>query len=208
MVGGDFNARHRFWNCARSNPNGKVLFNFITTRTGYLPFPPGPTFLPSSSRHTPSTLDLFLCNSPQLVDDVYTKYAGSSNYLPVFFSTHARFDSRAPDQTFLYNQANLDVFRHELDNNIDATLRAVRGPTQIDSAVQGFTEDIKKVLWVAVPRGLRTYYRAELPLSLQELIRVKNQARKRFQEGWGSKEEFNFLTRLVRREIKKWRQHS
>jgi hypothetical protein len=37
---------------------------------------------------------------------------------------------------------------------------------------------------------------------------VKNQARKRSQEGWGSKEEFNFLTRLVRREIKKWRQHS
>ena len=37
---------------------------------------------------------------------------------------------------------------------------------------------------------------------------MKNQARKRYQEGWGSKEDFNFLTRLVGREIKKWRQHS
>jgi hypothetical protein len=32
---------------------------------------------------------------------------------------------------------------------------------------------------------------------------VTNQARKRYQEVWGSKEEFNFLICLVRREIKK-----
>jgi hypothetical protein len=208
IVGGDFNARHRFWNCARSNPNGKVLFDFVTTRTGYLHYPAGPTFLPSSSGHTPSTLDLLLCNSPQLVDEVHTRYAGSSDHLPVFFTTHTKPDSRPPDRTYFFNRANWDLFREELDSNIEACLPALSGPTQIDSAVQDFTEEIKRALRVAVPIGRRTFYQAELPQPLQDLIREKNQARKRYQEGWGSKEDYNFLTRLVGREIKKWRQHS
>ena len=208
IVGGDFNARHRFWNCARSNPNGKVLFEFVTTRTGYLHYPSGPTFLPSSSGQTPSTLDLILCNSPQLVDEVYTKYAGSSDHLPLFFNTHTKFDARAPDQTYFYDRANWDLFRHELDCNINTTLPVLTGPTQIDSAVQDFTAEITRSLSLAVPRGRRTLQQAELPQPLQELIRLKNQARKRYQEGWGSKPDLNSLTRLVGREIKKWRQQS
>jgi hypothetical protein len=36
IIGGDFNARRRFWSCAGSNSNEKTLFEFITTRSGYL----------------------------------------------------------------------------------------------------------------------------------------------------------------------------
>ena len=58
ILGGDFNSRHPFWNCSRSNKGGRTLYNLLNSHSNcVIHFPDSPTY--HQSNRNSSTLDFF-----------------------------------------------------------------------------------------------------------------------------------------------------
>ena len=87
LICGDFNARHRLWNCIKGNSMGKILFDVIQTGTFSLHSPNEPTYIPSCYRRSPSTLDLILANGRIDITPSCTLKIFSSYHLPILFKT-------------------------------------------------------------------------------------------------------------------------
>lgn len=85
IIGGDFNCRHGFWGCQRSNAAGKVLFQKVISSDCLDEdvFPDSPTHFPDSGR-TPSTLDFMLVRGQFHPQDVHVEDCLDSDHLPVF----------------------------------------------------------------------------------------------------------------------------
>ena len=62
FICGDFNARHRFWNCARRNNRGTDLYEAMSNGRFIVMYPPYPTHHPTQRRCQPSTIDIILTN--------------------------------------------------------------------------------------------------------------------------------------------------
>ena len=58
IICGDFNAKHRLWNCIRANKAGKILFQELNERHIMIHYPPLPTYHPPCGTRSPSTTDL------------------------------------------------------------------------------------------------------------------------------------------------------
>lgn len=59
---GDFNSKHRHWNCSRANTAGSILYSHYVERDFVIAFPPTPTYYPDDQSRLPSTLDLVITN--------------------------------------------------------------------------------------------------------------------------------------------------
>ena len=53
---GDFNARHRLWNCQAANRMGKTLFETLQRGNFSIHHPQNPTYFPSDENRNPSTI--------------------------------------------------------------------------------------------------------------------------------------------------------
>jgi hypothetical protein len=67
LIGGDFNAKHPDWNCARSNPSGTVLKAYADENDIIINFPNQPTHYPDNGI-TPTTMDLYLAKNVTITD--------------------------------------------------------------------------------------------------------------------------------------------
>lgn len=82
---GDFNARHRSWNCDSNNTAGNILFHYINNSNNFVTAPADHTYCPVATNMRPSTIDLVLTDSlsshsrPWVVNDFH------SDHLPVRF---------------------------------------------------------------------------------------------------------------------------
>lgn len=59
---GDFNSKHRSWNCTRANLAGTTLFDNAADNQCFILHPHEPTHYPSEPNKSPSTIDLILTN--------------------------------------------------------------------------------------------------------------------------------------------------
>lgn len=59
LITGDFNCRHSFWGCQRSNAAGRILYDEMCNNQFLIFHPNEPTHYPDNGR-TPSVLDFFL----------------------------------------------------------------------------------------------------------------------------------------------------
>lgn len=84
LVIGDFNARHRLWNCARANKAGTLLLQEATRRNFFVHSPDDFTFHPAG-RGRPSTLDLTLSNNLLDMTKPIALNELSSDHRPVLF---------------------------------------------------------------------------------------------------------------------------
>ena len=57
---GDFNCRHRFWNCSRANHAGSIMYNFYCNNNFLILNPPTHTHIPSDRNKAPSTIDFII----------------------------------------------------------------------------------------------------------------------------------------------------
>lgn len=63
IVGGDFNSKHRFWNCSNANRAGNILYQEMNSKNFVVHYPDEPTHYPTQRRFIPSTIDLVLSNN-------------------------------------------------------------------------------------------------------------------------------------------------
>lgn len=69
FICGDLNAKHRHWNCTRANLAGQLLFNKLVSSNFVIEYPPSPTYYPEDVNRQPSTIDLVVTNSADIMTE-------------------------------------------------------------------------------------------------------------------------------------------
>jgi hypothetical protein len=180
---GDFNSRHRMWNCARANRAGTILHDEYNSHNFLIEFPDDHTHFPADPNKNPSTLDLVLSNGLHCIDDLKTTDLMSDHVAVSFkISTNA---APAESQRRLqhdFNKADWDRYKRII--NFHATLpdfgTELASVTEVDRAVSKLTDLITHARDRAVPLCFHSKYRLQLPDWLLDIINYKNAVKRRW----------------------------
>lgn len=184
FVVGDFNARHRFWNCAKSNKAGTILHQ-EAARSGFcINFPDSPTFLPSG-RGNPSTLDLVLSNNVTDMTKPTVLNELSSDHLPVTFEVSLTAATEAITNTVRsYARADWPAFQRVVSaklNPTDPVITGIQDVAGIDAAFDYFKDALLEAESVAVPQFTpRPYDVAQISDETKLLIQLRNTRRRQW----------------------------
>lgn len=175
---GDFNSRHRSWNCLRANSWGNILHEFTTYFPMTICFPDTPTYIPAASRVYPSTLDLALTNIPQLISNPCTLNELSSDHLPVVFniSSSAQLIS---DLGYNFSRANWKLYKRFVRayyQNIN--FYSMNTSAEIDECIENFTFCLLEGVRQFVPMQTPHKNFVKLPSFIRELMRIRNYHRR------------------------------
>lgn len=113
---GDFNSKHRHWNCSRANLAGTLLYEEYLDRSFVIAHPPEHTYFPEDTNRSPSTIDFMITNALHPYTDLTTEYLGSDHNAVLFeielsSPTH-RNNCRL---TRAYNKANWDRYSTQIN---------------------------------------------------------------------------------------------
>lgn len=127
---GDLNAKHTTWNNPRSNTAGKILYNFVCKHNFTVLSPPNPTYVPPTTKKTPSTIDLLIVNNKVSVSRPWTKTELNSDHVPVSFKQYLGH-SRAPKTDIKpipnYKRVNWQKYRDTVSSTIMPNLQTPAG---------------------------------------------------------------------------------
>lgn len=202
FLGGDLNSKHRFWNCSKNNKAGNILFNEMIARNFTIHHSPSAThFPPQANRNVPSTIDIALSSGHNLINNIQTINALSSNHLPVLFdivfsvSLHTIVNTKR-----CYSKANWPIFRKTIERKIDLTHVAnLHSKEMIDAAIQNLIESIKEAENVAVPLEEIRPTAFKMHPEILHLISVRNCLRRQIQRNSSPliKKQVSHLNRTI-----------
>jgi hypothetical protein len=171
FICGDFNARHRFWNCSKANLAGNILYQEFCNNYFQIIYPDEHTYLPSDSNRSSSTIDLAITNGNlTTTNPICTNLI--SDHCAVSFSieTSSQPRSRLERLTLDYSKANWEKFKSIIKSHINITsldTSSVTSTEQIDRHVEKFTNLLNVARDNSVPLAIHTQYKINLPNSLQ-----------------------------------------
>uniref|UniRef100_A0A182P7G8 Endo/exonuclease/phosphatase domain-containing protein n=1 Tax=Anopheles epiroticus TaxID=199890 RepID=A0A182P7G8_9DIPT len=178
LICGDFNARHRLWNCIKSNRMGKVLFEEIQRGIFSLHSPNEPTYIPSCHRRSPSTLDLILGVGQIDISSPTVLKIFSSDHFPIIFKT---IDCKIIDKPSKglpnYALANWLQFKNIINNRINVlslNLQNITNTSQIDIMVTYLTKLITLAQKNSIPLFTPVKFSLVLPEYIKERISLRN----------------------------------
>lgn len=164
VIAGDFNSRHSYWGCARSNAAGTILFQEIMGGDLMLHFPDSPTHFPHSGR-TPSTLELVLTKGFPVPVDMVTDQCLSSDHCPVFFHLINDVVSAPTRASLVKDFPNADWRR--FSDHIDVTMsRMTHEPLNTDDQIDAAVADLVNVVQEADRLHIPTKPRRDQELRL------------------------------------------
>lgn len=177
MIFGDFNAKHRSWNCASNNKSGIQLYKLQQTNPFLIFYPNNHTHHPHSGQ-TPSTIDILLTN----VDFQFDLYANTghlcSDHEPVICDIPITVE-HSSSNTFDYKKANWHLYRKHIDRNIN-TLPTFNTSLEIDRAIEQFTNLMKEARSIRMPMKTANI-RLNISTETKQLIQLKNVVKRRWQ---------------------------
>lgn len=185
FIMGDFNSKHRSWNCTRSNIAGRILFDAQMTGNFMIYFPPEPTHFPYAANCSPSTIDLLLSTSNQQISDLVT-HPSPSDHQFVSFSIYLEneLEIRPQRSIPLYSQANWEQFRlfihFELAEDIRraGSTRLVHSTDEIDALVEKLTITIDTARRHCIPVINPSSYALNLTSEVKVKITERNRLRR------------------------------
>lgn len=206
IIGGDLNAKHRFWNCIKANKAGQILFNEMNIRNFLIHFSPTPTYYPSQARRViPSTLDIILSNGSVSPYNIRTLQALSSDHLPVAFDIDfVHNKSLTLLNRRCYAKANWIQFRAIIDNSLNLSISSkINSNSAIESAIINFIDLIKSAQNMSIPLMKMPQVKTDLHNGIQVLISERNLKRRQWQRNrdFALKTEVNYLNRLIKKRI-------
>lgn len=187
FIMGDFNAKHRAWNCVRNNKAGIILKNFLDQSRYFLCYPPDHTYNPISRLMTPSTIDLLITDgsiscSPLQVCEILT-----SDHYPVKFDIHCSHNplARIKNEFYNYSQADWGAFRSKLVDLIEPTFNEMNhrehiDNTTIDELINFITNATKEAAEITIPKYSNAKSEFVITPELRALITERNYFRRRF----------------------------
>lgn len=186
IICGDFNARHRFWNCSKSNQMGKTLFEENQRGKFSIVHPEEHTHYPNDPNRLPSTIDLLLTNKPEKICNILTIQKFTSDHLPVYFEYNIgliqnKHISGIPN----YSEANWTLFKEILNNRLNTNnlnLQNINTSNQIDQMIKYFSKLINYAHTKSVPFIIPDKFKIILPPNILQKIKHRNATRKQWQK--------------------------
>jgi hypothetical protein len=182
FICGDFNSRHRLWNCARANNAGTILYNELVQSDFLIFHPPTPTYCPLSDRKTYSTIDLVITNGRHNISQPICVDAFASDHMPVAFEIQTdSVNTEPPGSIYCYKNANWPLFMSNISRNIELaglSMGTITTQNQIDDMVCHLTTTITTAKEIAVPKINPKKYKLELPADVTDLITFRNFCRR------------------------------
>lgn len=183
IIAGDFNCRHSFWNCSRSNAAGRVMYDLMCSNPFQIHFSQEHTYVPDDPIKSPSTLDLVLTNAiipvstPVTVDSLST-----SDHLPILFT----INEQIPNESDLYHirdfsNANWSLFKNTVNQGIDLlewTPESLMSTQSIDTAIHLLMNVIKEAERQSIPTKTVNHNFIQLDDHTKQLIAQRNALRR------------------------------
>ncbi|KAG5677339.1 hypothetical protein PVAND_007106 [Polypedilum vanderplanki] len=178
---GDFNSKHRNWNCHIANRAGTLLYDESCQRDLFIDHPQAHTHFPGDVNKRPSTLDIILSNGIHQIEDI--KLAELvSDHISVKFQicTNARIGTTQRRKQLDFGRAdwlkyreivNFHISQPEYDTQLNTT-------NEIDSAIENFTKLMIHARNRTVPQIKSNKYKLVLHTEVIELIKKKNKIKR------------------------------
>ena len=157
FVLGDFNAKHRSWNCTRNNKSGKLLFELVRNNRWFLNNPDTHSYNPASVRMTPSTIDLMITDGKLPSSPLYTVEKLSSDHYPIQFEINSLKGPAATKTIFDFSRANWNGFGAHISLLLNPTLERYNSGmhitnSEIDLIVAEITDSLLIAQELNVPK--------------------------------------------------------
>lgn len=183
---GDFNSRHRLWNCTRANSAGNILFNEHQQQQFLIYHPDEPTFYPTQNNYTPSYIDLVLSNGIHQLTDSNTHESSSDHQLVTHkLEINSRHQRRHTKQIPLFRAANWPRYKTIIQNNLGISeipdLSTITSTTQVDTLISSLTNEMLKAQEMTVPLVTPTPYALNLTPEIKQKINYRNSLKRQSQ---------------------------
>lgn len=203
VIMGDYNSRHRAWNCSTSNQSGNNIYNYINQYPHIeLSYPQNYTHYPFNN-NLPSTIDFALIKNLKH-DRVKVHNALNSDHLPITINIFLNIKiSRTKPQN--KKQVNWKKFRVELDKNI-VLKKAFSNPIEIDEEIENLNNIILQAQKTAHRNTDTTKYNSSvINPEIKLLINKRNTLRKLLKNNYSPDlyQEYKQTRNKVTNQIKK-----
>lgn len=206
---GDLNAKHRAWNCSRSNLAGRILFDEQLRSDFVVLFPPSPTHFPFQSRAQPSTIDLSLTNGLLSNSNLLTeKSASDHDYVYFTIELCGQIGMERPDKIPLFSQANWKQYRLLVHLDLANEIKEVGRPRlvytreRIDQLIVKLSNVMLNRKTTCVPHIKPNHYALKLSDEIKQMIRDRNQLRNIVQRHPQYRDDAMPIIRQLERQIK------
>lgn len=202
---GDFNAKHREWNCNVANKAGTILQDMSGEFVIY--YPDSPTYYPEDPNKSESTIDLMLSNSSLETTEPKCTEA-MSDHCAVYFQIKLSNINRAENKAYRYDYRNANwkkyksyITRHIEENTFENPCTTEDG---IKSHIMFLSELIIQARNTSVKTKLINFESTRLTPEIRDLIKTKKTLRRRWQRSRNNelKAEINFLQKKINEKIK------
>lgn len=151
---GDFNSRHRAWNCTRANCWGNILNDISDQGKLNILFPNQATYFPFCHKAKASTIDLCLTKSPERITNPIVSNNLSSDHLPIVLKYSINF-LLIEKSTPIISKANWRMFKETVsDTLLDTDFLSYNSEvstTEIDLMAESFTAAVNNAFLKSVP---------------------------------------------------------
>jgi endonuclease/exonuclease/phosphatase family metal-dependent hydrolase len=181
LIGGDLNAKNTLWGSRITSTKGRELLlslthnnlQYVTTRE--------PTYWPTDPRKTPDLLDICITKgiSPHNIKAMSCLEL-TSDHTPILITIFTSPIGKPKKPSLSSNKTNWNIFRLSLDNILPSDM-PLKSTTDIEEAVTILTQAIQKAAWTSTPDRDDTHITKKSPVILQETLKQKRRARKRWQ---------------------------
>lgn len=178
ILAGDFNSKHKSFNCRVNNPNGYILFNFMDEYMFDVVAPMEPTHYPFNPEHQPDILDIALLKNISLsLNKLEVIHELDSDHRPVILGLGDANSLFSPTKTI----TNWDRLSQRLGSASPSDIAnlpsQINSTVEIDTAINALSGHLQTVITDCTRRvPAMTPHRWRLPDDMKALLRAKHAA--------------------------------
>lgn len=201
---GDFNAKHREWNCNTANKAGKILQDM--SGDFIINYPDSPTYYPEDPNKSESTIDLMLSNSNLETTELLCTEP-ISDHCAVYFQIKTTNINRSKDPRYKYDYSCANwkryralITRHIGNNTFENLCTTVE---EVDTHIRLLSELIMQTRDKSVKKKIVSFESIKLTPEITEMIKRKRILRRRWQRNRDHqiKTEVNLLQKGIKEKI-------
>lgn len=212
IAAGDFNSRHRLWNCIRANQAGKILFDDHQHNQYLIFHPDEPTYFPPQANTTPSYIDLVLTNGIHQVSHLDT-HESSSDHQLITMKIGLQCRQQLNEIRLIphFKAADWSTYKSVIDFELTSfdipTIAQVTTTAQIDQLVSKLNDTIMVAQQSSVPLITPTRYALNLTPEIKQKIKMRNDIKRQSQRPQNYnirhllKHHLNFLNKEIQDDI-------
>ncbi|MGQ7663698.1 hypothetical protein ACTGXD_13020, partial [Streptococcus suis] len=201
---GNFNAKHRQWNCNVANKAGTILQDM--SGDFIINYPDTPTYYPEDPNKAESTIDLMLTNSKLKTTELLCTEP-ISDHCAVYFQIKSTNINRNENVRYKYDysNANWKKFRTSISRQIGDNRFENLCTTshEIDDHIKILSELIMQARDKSVKKKKISFESTKLTPEILDMIKLKRSLRRRWQRNRDqqTKTEVNMLQKEIKEKI-------